>query len=237
MKIPPGVSSTDFTAALKDFETAVGKAWVFTSDEDVALYRDAYSQVWGEPEERLASAAVAPSSVEEVQAVVRAANRYKIPIYTISTGRNLGYGGSAPALSGSVILDLKRLDRIIEVNERHAYALVEPGVSYFDLYRYISERGLKVWMDCPDPGWGSLVGNALDRGGGVTTAAFRNHFEAHCGMEVVLANGEVMRTGMGALPTREDLAAVQDRLWSGDRWHLFAVELRRRHQDGILVDA
>ena len=200
MKLPPGVSSTDFTAALKDFETAVGKAYVYTSDEDVALYRDAYSQVWGEPEERLASAAVAPSNVEEVQAVVRVANRYRIPIYTISTGRNLGYGGSAPALSGSVVLDLKRLDRIIEVNERHAYALVEPGVSYFDLYRYISERGLKVWMDCPDPGWGSLVGNALDRGGGVTSAAYRNHFEAHCGMEVVLANGEVMRTGMGALP-------------------------------------
>ena len=57
MKLPPGVSSTDFTAALKDFETAVGKAYVYTSEEDVALYRDAYSQVWGEPEERLASAA------------------------------------------------------------------------------------------------------------------------------------------------------------------------------------
>jgi (+)-pinoresinol hydroxylase len=200
MTVPPGVSPADFTAALQAFEAAVGKDWVFTSDDDVALYRDAYSQVWGESEERQASAAVAPSSVEEVQAVVRAANRYRIPIYPISTGRNLGYGGCAPALSGSVVLDLKRMNRILEVNERHAYALVEPGVSYFDLYRYISERGLKVWLDCPDPGWGSLVGNALDRGGGVTSAAFRNHFEAHCGMEVVLANGELLRTGMGALP-------------------------------------
>jgi 4-cresol dehydrogenase (hydroxylating) len=200
MAIPPGVKPADFTAALQAFEAAVGKDWVFTSDEDVALYRDAYSQMWGEAEDRQASAAVAPSSVEEVQAVVRAANRYKIPIYPISTGRNLGYGGSAPALSGSVVLDLKRMNRILEVNERHAYALVEPGVSYFDLYRYISERGLKVWLDCPDPGWGSLVGNALDRGGGVTSKEYRNHFEAHCGMEVVLANGELLRTGMGALP-------------------------------------
>ena len=201
MALPPGVNSRDFAAGLAEFEAAVGKEWVFTSDEDVALYRDAYSQMWGEPEDRSAAAAVAPSTVEEVQAVVRAANKHRIPIYPISTGRNLGYGGSAPALSGSVVLDLKRMNRIIEVNERHAYALVEPGVSYFDLYRYISERGLKVWLDCPDPGWGSLVGNALDRGGGVTMKAYRNHFEAHCGMEVVLANGELLRTGMGALPT------------------------------------
>ncbi|MGH8315869.1 MAG: FAD-binding oxidoreductase, partial [Steroidobacterales bacterium] len=140
------------------------------------------------------------ANVEEVQAVMRAANRYRIPVYPISTGRNLGYGGAAPAMSGSVVLDLKRMNRILEVSERHAYALVEPGVSYFDLYRHISEHKLKVWLDCPDPGWGSLVGNALDRGGGVTSAAFRNHFEAHCGMEVVLADGELLRTGMGALP-------------------------------------
>ena len=200
MKPPPGVNSTDFSAALREFEAAVGKDWVFTSDEDVELYRDAYSQMWGEPEDRYASAAVAPSTVEQVQAVVRVANRYRVPLYAISTGRNLGYGGAAPAMSGSVVLDLKRMNRILEVSERHAYALVEPGVSYFDLYQYISERGLKVWMDCPDPGWGSLVGNSLDRGGGVTTAAYRNHFEAHCGMEVVLANGDLLRTGMGALP-------------------------------------
>jgi FAD/FMN-containing dehydrogenase len=200
MIMPPGVSPADFSAALAAFEAAVGKDWVFTSDEDVALYRDAYSQLWGEPEDRQASAAVAPANVEEVQAVVRAANRYRVPIYPISTGRNLGYGGSAPALSGSVVLDLKRMNRILEVNERNAYALVEPGVSYFDLYKYISERGLKVWLDCPDPGWGSLVGNALDRGGGVTSKEYRNHFEAHCGMKVVLANGELLRTGMGALP-------------------------------------
>ena len=200
MRTPPGVSPSDFAAALGEFEQAVGKQWVFTSDEDVDLYRDAYSPFWGEPEERRASAAVAPDGVGEVQAVVRIANRHKIPLYTISTGRNLGYGGSAPVLSGSVVLDLKRMNRVLEVNETNAYALVEPGVSYFDLYRYIEERGLKVWVDVPDPGWGSPVGNSLDRGGGYTTHQFRNHFDAHCGMEIVLANGELIRTGMGAMP-------------------------------------
>jgi (+)-pinoresinol hydroxylase len=200
MTLPPGVSANDFAEAIRQFEDAVGKEWVFTSDEDVALYRDAYSPFMGEPEERVASAAVAPDGVEQVQKVVKIANSFKIPIYTISTGKNLGYGGSAPVLSGSVVLDLKRMNRILEVNEKNAYALVEPGVSYFDLYRYIQEKGIKLWIDVPDPGWGSPVGNSLDRGGGYLMAEYRNHFDSHCGMEVVLANGEVLRTGMGAMP-------------------------------------
>ena len=196
---PPGVSDGDFARALGAFREAVGAQWVFTG-EDADLYRDAYSPLWGEPGERRASAAVAPDRVEQVQQIVRIASAYRIPLYTISTGRNLAYGGSAPVYSGSVVLDLKRMNRILEVSERNAYALVEPGVSYFDLYRYIRERNLKLWIDTPDPGWGSPVGNALDHGAGYTPLPFRDHFDAHCGMEVVLASGEIVRTGMGALP-------------------------------------
>jgi (+)-pinoresinol hydroxylase len=200
MRVPPGISEHDFAEALAKFARVVGQEWVFSSEEDVALYRDAYSPLWGEPEERWASAAVAPNSVEQVQEIVRIANRFKVPLYPISTGRDLGYGGSAPTYSGSVVLDLKRMNRILDVNERNATALVEPGVSYFDLYNYIQERSLKVWLDVPDPGWGSPIGNSLDRGGGYTMPQYRFHFEAHCGMEVVLPNGEVLRTGQGAMP-------------------------------------
>ena len=200
MALPPGVKAKDFADAIKQCQEAVGKDWVFTSDEDIALYRDAYSPLWGEPEERVASAAVAPDKVEQVQQVVKIANTYKIPIYPVSTGRNLGYGGSAPTYSGSVVLDLKRMNRILEVSERSASCLVEPGVSYFDLVRYIDDKGYKVWVDIPDPGWGSPIGNALDHGGGYLQPQYRNHFDSHCGMEVVLANGELLRTGMGAMP-------------------------------------
>lgn len=210
MAIPPNVSPAAFNAALDAWRDAVGPEWVFTSEEDVALYRDAYSPFWGEPEERVASAAVAPATVEEVQAVVRAANEHRVPLYPISTGRNLAYGGSAPIYSGSVVLDLKRMNRVLEVNERNAYALVEPGVSYFDLYEHITKAGLDLWIDPPDPGWGSVIGNALDGGAGWTAYPFRDHFGAHCGMEVVLANGEVVRTGMGALPNSKS--------WQHSRW-------------------
>jgi (+)-pinoresinol hydroxylase len=210
MRTPPGLTSADFTRAIAEFKQAVGNDWVYTEDADLDLYRDAYSPLWGEGEEKIASAAIAPQSAEEVQAVMKIANAYKVPIYPVSTGRNLGYGGSAPVLSGSVVLDLKRMNRIIEVNEANAFALVEPGVSYFDLYRYIQERGLKLWIDCPDPGWGSVIGNALDHGCGYTVNPYRDHFEAHCGMEVVLANGDLVRTGMGALPKAET--------WQQFRW-------------------
>jgi len=200
MRIPPGVDKKDFASALAEFAQAVGETWVFTSDEDLDLYRDAYSPFLHEAEERIASAAVAPASTDQVQQIVRIANRYRVPLYAISTGKNLGYGGSAPAMSGCVVVDLKRMNRIIDVNEANAFALVEPGVSYFDLYHYIQEHKLKVWIDCPDPGWGSVVGNAIDRGGGYTSASYRNHFDSHCGMEVVLPSGELLRTGMGAIP-------------------------------------
>lgn len=199
-KLPAGVSAAAFAAAITKFQAAIGRQWVFTSDEDVDLYRDAYSPLWGEPDERVASAAVAPETVEQVQQLVRIANQHRIPLYPISTGKNLGYGGSAPNLSGSVVVDLKRMNRIIEVDDKRGFALVEPGVAYFDIYRHIRERQLKVWIDCPDPGWGSLVGNALDHGVGYTWGPFRDHFGSHCGMEVVLPSGELMRTGMGAMP-------------------------------------
>jgi 4-cresol dehydrogenase (hydroxylating) len=198
--LPPGLPEDDFRAALTEFATAIGAENVYSEPDDVALYRDAYSPFWDEEGELLASAAVAPASTEEVSAIVKIANRFRIPLFAISTGKNLGYGGSAPNLSGSVIVDLKRMNRVIEVNDKRNFCIVEPGVSYFDLYDHIEANGLNVMMDIPDPGWGSPLGNALDHGVGYTMSVYRDHFGAHCGMEVVLPDGEIMRTGMGALP-------------------------------------
>ncbi len=203
MALPPNISESEFATILSELAAVVGDEWVFSSDEDIALYRDSYSIEWGEEGERIASAAVAPTTVEQVQEIVRIANRYRFPLYPISTGRNLTYGGAAPNFTGSVVVDLKRMNRILEVNEERNFALVEPGVSYFELYEYIRERGLNVMLDIPDPGWGSPVGNSLDHGVGYTLGHYRDHFASHCGMEVVTAEGEIVRTGMGALPGSE----------------------------------
>ena len=203
MILPAGITAEQFQQALREFEAAVGKEWTFTSESDLDLYRDAYSPLWGEPSELRASAAVAPDRVEQVQEIVRIANRYRIAVHPISTGKNLGYGGSAPTVKGAVVIDLKRMNRVLEVDDRRHFAMVEPGVSYYDLYNHIVEKKLRVWIDAPEPGCGSVIGNALERGIGWTVGPYRDHFRSHCGMEVVLANGEVIRTGMGAMPNAQ----------------------------------
>lgn len=193
--LPPGVSAADFKKALKGFADAVGEEWVLVSEEDRHTYLDAFAP--GDADEHAASGAVAPKSVEEVQAVVKVANAFRIPLWPVSSGRNLAYGGSAPVLRGSVVLDLKRMNRVLEIDEKLGYALVEPGVSFFDLYNALQAAGGKLWISTPAPGWGSVIGNALEHGVGYTP--YGVHADTICGMEVVLANGEVVRTGMGGV--------------------------------------
>lgn len=196
MKYPAGIGAEAFAEALQEFANIVGRNFVFASEEDLALYEDSYTPFVAERDlELVPSAAVAPATVEEVQAIVRAANRHKIPLYPISTGRNLGYGGAAPTYSGSVIVDLKRMNRILDVSESEAYVLLEPGVSFIDLYRYLEDHNLPFMVAAPAPGWGSPIGNALERG---TSLVAGDNFGMVCGLEVVLANGEILRTGMGA---------------------------------------
>lgn len=79
----------------------------------------------------VSSAVVAPRNVPEVQAVVRLANDFEIPLWPFSIGRNVGYGGAAPRVPGSIGLDTGRnMNKILEVNTEGAYAFVEPGVSF-----------------------------------------------------------------------------------------------------------
>jgi FAD/FMN-containing dehydrogenase len=85
------------------------------------------------------------------------------------------------------------MNKIIEVNSEYAYAVVEPGVTFTDLYDYCVKTKSKVWPSVPSLGWGSVVGNTLDRGVGFTPTA--THHQHICGVEAMLANGDLVRTG------------------------------------------
>jgi 4-cresol dehydrogenase (hydroxylating) len=194
--LSPGVSEQQLSRALDGFAAAVGAAHVLTDEADLREFRDPFAYpTW---DDYTASAVVMPETAEEIQEIVRVANEEKVPLWTIGQGRNNGYGGPAPRVRGSVIVCLRRMNRVLEINEESAYAVVEPGVRWFDLYEAIKAGGHKLMLSIADVGWGSVVGNTLDHG--ATYLPYGADWSMPCGMEVVLANGELMRTGMGAMP-------------------------------------
>ena len=126
------VSAGDLSRALDGFTAAVGADRVLTDESDLREFRDPFAyESW---DDYTASAVVMPETVEEIQEIVRVANEHKVPLWTHGTGRNNGYGGPAPSVRGSVILSLRRMNRVLEIDEELAYAVVEPGVRWFDLY-------------------------------------------------------------------------------------------------------
>ena len=193
--LPPGTDPAAFAAALADFRAAVGTQWVFSSEADRASYLDPFAI--GDAQAHAAAAAVAPANVDELARVLAAANRHRVPLWPVSMGKNFAYGTAAPALKGSVVLDLKRMNRVVELNEDLAYVVVEPGVSYFDFKAELDRRGSKLWMSGAAHSWGSVMGNALEHGVGYTPYGI--HAETICGMEVMLADGTLVRTGFGAI--------------------------------------
>ena len=192
--LPNGVSENAFDEALKLLRDVLGDDGLIIDDEGVKEFHDPYT--FAEWDNTWPSAVAQPTTVAEVQAVVRIAAEAGIALWTTSQGRNNAYGGSAPRTRGSVVLNFRRMNKIIEINEEMGYAVVEPGVTFFDLYHELRRRGSKLWSSCPDLGWGSIVGNTLDHGFGYT--ANGDHASNACGFEVVLPSGELLRTGMGA---------------------------------------
>lgn len=143
---------------------------------------------------------VLPASTEDVKAVVQLANKHRVALWPTSTGENRGMGLKSPVRPGQVVLDLgKRMNRILEVDETLAYAEVEPGVTFEQMYEELGRLGHKLMMSgTSGPPGGGILGNALDKGAGYTP--YFDHFGMTCGLEVVLPDGVVLRTADGALP-------------------------------------
>ncbi|KAK4541277.1 hypothetical protein LTR36_008193 [Oleoguttula mirabilis] len=246
LALPPNTSLEKF----KDFIRQIGKivgtenATVISSDAELEheSYMDpskAYDMYHITPKECLVSSAVvAPRNVPEVQAIVRLCNDFEIPLWPFSIGRNVGYGGAAPRVTGSVGLDLGRnMNKILEVNTEGAYAFVEPGVTFIDLHDYLVKNNLreKLWIDVPDLGGGSVMGNTIERGVGYTP--YGDHWMMHCGMEVVLPDGSLWRSGMGGLPNpNADPNAPPHEQKPNDTWGLFNYGFGP-YNDGIFTQS
>jgi 4-cresol dehydrogenase (hydroxylating) len=148
------------------------------------------------PYRELPSVVVRPSEVAQVQAVMRLAADADVPVWPVSTGRNWGYGERTAVYPGGITMLLDRMNRIVQVDDTLGYAVVEPGVTYKQLNDHLKQTGSRLWADCAGSTmYASVLGNALDRGRGLTPMA--DHFGALCGMDVVLPDGTLVETGGG----------------------------------------
>lgn len=141
-------------------------------------------------------AIIRPANSDEVQECVKIANKYKIPIYPISCGKNWGYGSRVPVKDGSVVMDLGRLNQILDYNEKLAYVTVEPGVTFSQLYLYLQQQKSNLFLSVTGTAiTASLIGNVLERGIGKGPCGER--VANVCGFEVILPTGECVHTGFG----------------------------------------
>jgi len=193
------MSNDKLVAFIKDVERSIGSENVTASEDTLRRYGE--HTLPGS--DRRPGGVVYPGSTADVQAVVRAANAHKIELFPTSTGSNVGLGTRAPVHDGQVVLDLgKRMNRILEIDETLAYAAVQPGVSFQMMADELVRRGGRYIISTTSgPPQGGILGNAVDKGAGY--GPMFDHFGFSCGMEVVLGNGEVIRTGDGNLDHRE----------------------------------
>lgn len=93
--LPPGITPQAWVTILRKFEDVLGVEKVVLGNELKINYVDPFSMNVDEKERRGTSCALRPTTVEEIQAILKIANEYKIPLWTVSRGKNLGYGGPA----------------------------------------------------------------------------------------------------------------------------------------------
>lgn len=182
-------SSLELGKAVRDWEAILGMDAVIT---DSASLIDAEQTTFA-CRNRI-QAILFPQSTEQVQEVLRVANRFGTPIYPISQGKNWGLGSKVPVESGGVVMDLSRMNKIVDFDEEMAYVTLQPGVTFQQLFEFLESKDSGLMMDsiATTPG-ASIVGNTMERGQG--TGPLADRFAHTSGMTVVLPQGELVHTG------------------------------------------
>lgn len=139
------------------------------------------------------AALVRPRTTGEVAAVLRIASAHGVPV--VPQGARTGLSGAANAVDGALLLSLARMDAVLDVDAVDQVVVVQPGVTNAALSRVVAEAGL---FYPPDPSsWESstIGGNVATNAGGLCCVKYGVTGDFVRGLEVVLADGEVIRTG------------------------------------------
>jgi glycolate oxidase len=175
------------SSIIRELQAALGAEQVLTRPEELAVY--AYDGTWAEG---APDVVVNPTTTEQVAAVLRIADRERIPVTPRGGGSGLA-GGSVP-LSG-IVLNLARMNRIREIAVADMVAVVEPGVINEALQNALKGTGL---MYPPDPAslyMSTIGGNVATNAGGPRCLKYGVTKDYVMGLEVVLPGGEVLRVG------------------------------------------
>jgi FAD/FMN-containing dehydrogenase len=182
------------TGVVKELEEIVGSDFISTNEADLYIY----SQDMTQAEPSWPDVVVMPKSADEVQATIGLANREKIPVTPYVSGGNIG--GLAIPLKGGIVLDLKRMNRIIEVSDIDMYAVIEPGVTFGHIKAYLERNHPNLMYTYAfSPPSTSVMANALLQG--LDSVSTRYGAASHwiSGLEAVLPTGELVRIGSCAV--------------------------------------
>jgi 4-cresol dehydrogenase (hydroxylating) len=178
-----------------DLQSTVGEQWFLAQREELrpfAINVDPEGDVFP-------CAVVRPKDIDEVRSIVEIANRDRIPLYPICRGLQHGLGMATAVDPGNLIVDLGRMDRIVDFDPAMGLVVLEPGVTFKQLFEFLEAESAPFLMSpISGPVDASVIGNALDKGAGYTPVG--NHFANLIGLEIVLGDGRLLTTGDGALP-------------------------------------
>ncbi|MBC77571.1 MAG: hypothetical protein CME64_16320 [Halobacteriovoraceae bacterium] len=135
---------------------------------------------------------VIPEDLEELQEIVQIAIRDNTRIYPVSTGFNWGMGSKIPVDRKSIVINLSKLNKILEYDEKNGVVVLEPGVTQEQLSDFLKEKGSPFYLDVTGSSKEtSVVGNTLERG--ISYNSLR--VESVMGLEVLTGKGDFLKTG------------------------------------------
>lgn len=173
---------------LKELTRLVGRENILSDRKDLIAY--SYDAT---PRQEMPEVVVFPRHTADVSAVMKLAYREKVPVVPRGAGTNLS-GGTIP-VKGGIILEFSRMNRILEINTADRRAVVEPGVVNLDLQNALAPMGFFYPPDPASQKSSTLGGNVGENAGGPLCLRYGVTSKYVCGMEVVLATGEVVNFG------------------------------------------
>jgi glycolate oxidase len=173
---------------IDELKNIVGDANVIYRPEDLLVYEYDGTIDRGHP-----SVVVLPSTPEEISDVIRVAREYDLPI--VPRGAGTGLSGGALATEGGIVIGTSRMRRILEIDAPNRLAVVEPGLVNLDLSRAVSGLGLYYAPDPSSQRACTIGGNVAENSGGPHCLAYGVTTNHVLGLELVLADGEIVRIG------------------------------------------